>query len=333
MRMSFALLAALSCALATSAVGATDTTYHAAVYSVRDDGTGRRLIGNPEPPIPDARLSPDGRSILFYRSSEGVGALFAADASGANPVRLTPADVSASIYPVAAFSPNGRSVVFTGSVGCGDRCVPRGGLYVVSRNGSGLRRIAENALWPSWAPDSRRLAYRGVGGIFVHDLETGETRLVVRGGGEGDKPIWAPRGDRIAFTTTRRGYGVACFVNADGSRRRCTPGRSLTSLVWSPDGTRVAFRQASPRKLGIVDSYARHVRYLGYHGRDARPAAWSPDGRRLAFWFGTNGLFHGAVRVLGVDNPRRSVPVIDEPNGLRDLVWRGRQLTYVVFEP
>lgn len=333
MKVTVVLLAALSCALATSAVGAIKTTHHAAVYAVRDDGSGRRLIG-PEPPVPDLRLSPDGRSILYYRSADGVGALFAAEASGANPVRLTPPGLSASIYPVAAFSPDGRKVVFTGSVGCGDRCVPRGGLYVVSRDGSGLRRVAENAFWPSWAPDSRRLAYRGVGGIFVHDLQRGQTRLAVRGGGAGDKPIWAPRGERIAFTATRRGYGVACFVNADGSRRRCTRGHSLTSLVWSPDGKRVAFRQATPTRLGIVGSDARRVRYLGYHGRDARPAAWSPDGRRLAFWFGSHSpFFHGAVHVLRIDNPKRSIRVIDEPNGLRDLVWRGRQLTYVVFEP
>ena len=320
MKISLVLLAALSCALATTAVGATETTHHDAVYTVRDDGSGRRLVGHPDPPVGNVRLSPDGRSIVF-----------AAEASGANPVRLTPPDLSASTS-TGKFSPDGRKVLFTGSVSCGERCVPRGGLYVVSRDGSGLRRVAEPAFWPSWAPDSRRLVYRGGGGIFVHDLETGETRLVARGGG-GDKPIWAPRGERIAYTTTKRGYGVACFVNADGSRRRCTRGHSLTSLVWSPDGTRVAFRQATPRQLGVMDSDARRVRFLGYHGRDARPAAWSPDGRRLAFWFGTSGLFHGAVRVLRVDTPRRSIPVIDEPNGLRDLVWRGRQLTYVVFEP
>jgi Tol biopolymer transport system component len=328
------LVAALSGTIAAAMPGATNVSFRAAIYSIRDDGTGRRLIARPEPAVARLVRSADGYSILYARDVNGVVALFAADTFGENAVRLTPPDLSATIYPGGVFSPDGRMIAFSSFVDCGYRCY-HSAIYVVRRDGSGLRLLAENAAEPSWASDSRRLAYGGLRGtygssrgIYVADIESNRRRLVARG--RVDRPVWAPRGERIAYTANLRGYGVACFVNADGSRRHCTRGHSLTSLVWSRDGKRVAFRQANPRRLGFVDSDARHIGYLGDHGRHARPAAWSPDGRRLAFWFGSYGSFGGVVRVLRIAAPERSLRVVNEGGALADLRWRGREISYVV---
>jgi Tol biopolymer transport system component len=322
-----AVLATLSGAVVTTTSGATHTTYRAAVYSIRDNGSERRLIAEPDPPVSTLVRSPGGRSILFTRQIDDKAVLFAAEPSGANAVRLTPPHLSVTtLQPAAAFSPDGRTIAFSSFVICGYRCT-NFTLYVVNRDGSGLRRVADDATWPSWAPDSRRFAYGSPGGIYVHDIESQETKLAARAG---DRPIWAPRGERIAYTG-RRGFSVACFVNADGSRRRCTRGSSLTSLVWSRDGKRVAFREAT-RRLGFVDSDARRIRYLGYHGQHARPAAWSPDGTRLAYWFGSYGSYFGRVNVLRLNAPRRSVQVIDEKDSsLTDVRWRKERITYVAI--
>lgn len=327
MRISLALFAALSFALATSAVGATQTTYRAAIYAIRDDGTNRRLIALPEPAVPYLVRSPGGHSILYTREIDGVWALFAAERSGANPVRLTPPELPVSEYPSGAFSPDGRMIAFSTFVECGYRCYVST-LHVVRRDGSDLRLLAHDAAGPSWASDSRRLAYGGsrlsyglARAIYVTNLETGKTRVVARG--IVNQALWAPRGERIAYWANRRGFGVACFVNADGSRRRCAYGRSATHFVWSRDAERLAFKQAHPRKLAFVDSDARRVRSLGYHGRLAFPAAWSPDGRRLAF---DNGS--GSVLVLGIDRPKDAVNLI--PDLASDVRWRGRELSYVV---
>ena len=303
------------------------TTFRAAVYAVRSDGSGRILIAEPDPPVSNLARSPGGRSILFNRIIDGDVALYAADLSGANAIRLTPKGVSAS-YATAAFAPDGQSIAFTSFVVCGFRCA-RNTLHVVGRDGSGLRVVAEESGWPSWSPDGTRLAYDGRNGISVIDLDTGEATVVApRAGG----PSWAPRGERIAYTAEKGGYGVACFVDADGSDRVCTHGHSLTSLTWSRDGTRVAFRQATPRRLGIVNAFTGRVRSLGYRGRMARPAAWSPDGRRLAYWFGSYGSFAGRVFVLNVAGPRRPRKLFTEPEGwLSDLRWRAGGLTYVAI--
>ena len=324
--------AAMSGTLIAATPAATHLTYRASIYSIRDDGTQRVLIAQPEPAVPDLVRSPGGHSILFTRQVDGVWVLFAADRSGANAVRLTPPELPVGEYPTGAFSPDGRLIAFRRPIECGYRCF-HAKLYVVGRDGGGLRLIAENAASFSWAPDSRRLAYgdpRGRGRlsrtIYVMDVESTETTPVAQGSLHA--PVWAPRGERIAYSANVRGFGVACFVNADGSRRRCTRGRSLTSLVWSRDGRRVAFRQASPRQLGYVDSDARRVRSLGNHGRDARPAAWSPDGKRLLVWSGG-----GRASVLRLAAPRRSMQVIGEDGWISDIRWRRRSITYVASQP
>lgn len=305
------------------------TTFRAAVYAVRTDGSGRVLLAEPDPAVPNLARSRGGRSILFNRIIDGDVALFAADLSGANAIRLTPKGVSAS-FATAAFAPDGRSIAFTSYVVCGFRCA-RYTLQLVARDGSGLRVLAEESGWPSWSPDGTRLAYDGRDGISVLDLRTDETTVVApRPGG----PSWAPRGERIAYYAVEGGYGVACFVDADGSDRVCTHGHSLTSLTWSRDGMRVAFRQATPRRLGIVNPNTARVRYLGYRGRMARPAAWSPDGRRLAYWFGSYGSFSGNVFVLNVAEPRRPRKLFTEGTGwMSDLRWRAGGLTYVAIRP
>ena len=334
-----ALVAALSGVVATETSGATHAPYRAAIYSIRDDGTERRLIARPEPAVPHLVRSPDGRSILYTREVDGLVALFAADTSGENEIRLTPPEMSTQIYPIGAFSPDGRLIAFTSLVECGYRCY-EDGVYLVRRDGSGLRLLAENAAEPSWAPDSRRLVYGGArgtyggsSGIYVIDVESNRRTLVARGSSRAAvaTPLWAPRGERIAYTANIRGYGVACFVNADGSRRRCTGGHSLTWLLWSHDGKWVAFRQATPRRLGFVDPNARRVHYLGNHGRFAHPVAWSPKSRRLAFR--VEFPHYGSVRVLRIAAPKRSFRVIDENNFVSDVRWHGRELSYVVNEP
>jgi Tol biopolymer transport system component len=336
MKRSIALglvAASLAAAVATTATGATGTSYRAAIYSIRDDGTARRLVARPDPPVTSLVRSPGGRSILYVTKVGDDWALFAADTSGTNAVRLSPPGFSASLSQ-AAFSPDGRTIAFSSYFSCDFRCLHYT-LYLVGRDGSGLRELSTStnrAPWPSWASDSHRLTYAGPDGIYVTDLEGDETAVVA--GGFVSRPVWAPRGERTAYTATIGGYGTACFVNADGSRRRCTHGHSLTSLVWSPDGKRVAFHQANPRRLGIVDSYARHVRSLGNLGRQARAAAWSPDGTRLAYWFGIYGSFGGRVVVIRLSRPRLPVLVVDErPGYLSELRWRGRRISYVVQQP
>jgi Tol biopolymer transport system component len=336
-RLPFLVLALLGAfvVVATAAASKTGATsaYRAGIYSVRYDGHDHRVIAVPDPPLNYFIRSPGGRTILFLRQvGEERLALFAADSSGANPVRLTPPEFPESVaLEGSPFSPDGRTIVFTGYTVCGWRCA-RYSLYLVGRDGTGLRLLASGATGPSWAPDSRRLAYMGSAGLYVTDIETGDTTHITKR--YAYSPLWAPRGERIAYSATIGGYGVACFVNSDGSRRRCIHGHSLTNLVWSRNALRVAFRQATPLRLGTVDAGAPHVRYLGNPRSMARPVAWSPDGTQIAFAFGSYGSYSEDIEVRTLKRPRRTVRVVhEERSGLYDIRWRGNRISYVASRP
>jgi Tol biopolymer transport system component len=295
------------------------------IYSVRDNGTDRRLVVQPQIPARWFVRSPGGRSIAYVQEVDGVQALFTADVSGSNPVRLTPPNMT-GIWAYA-FAPNGRFIAFAAREACGDFCQPRLGLFVVDRDGGFLRFLADGSYDPSWSPDSHRIASDSPRGIVVTNIGSGASTVIATGYYV-HSPIWSPRGDRIAYGTSREGYGAACTVAPDGSRKSCTHGRSFKWLVWSPDRRRLAFKQVRPARLGIMDAYARHLRRFAQIDRTTRPVAWSPDGTRLAY---VSGAYWDAVRVMRVGAPQRAaVRVVYEPRTtLTDIRWRGHRISYI----
>ena len=328
-----AALAAVAFAVAASSGAAAERADgpRLAIYDIRPDGTGRRLVALPDPPISNLLRSPDRKRILFARFDEGKSTLYVADLSGANPVRLTP---DSGFYGGAAFSPDGRKVAFSSYTVCGVRCQVSS-LHAVNVDGSDLHRVAERGESPSWSPDGRRLAYRGSSGVHVVRA-TGEDDRVI--GRNGLSPAWAPRGRRIAYIGFRGGYGVPCFVNADGSGRRCLRGLSAVwRFVWSPDAKRVAFAQAPQGWLVVYGADGRVVRRFKDQVNRPRPLAWSPDGRRIAYSYSEP---HDApsqifVRPVARQSSPRRVTSESRDGGFvwqfGEVRWDPGRISYVIY--
>ncbi len=299
-----------------------DNLHRVGVYAVRPDGTGRRRLALPSPPVSEVVRSPDGTRILYTRDADGRRSLFVASVSGEGERRLATPEAGEGIsLQRSAFSPDGRHVAFTTYTGCGWRCYTAA-LSVVNVDGTGLEVIDDRGDAPSWAPDGFRLAYAGRG-IRVYDFRTRRSHSL----GDGYRPIWAPRGDRIAYLVVKRGYGVLCLVNADGSRRRCLLGRTAADVVWSPDAKRVAFNEQGPAWLGVVGADGRGLHLFRDRKNRARPAAFSPDGRRLAYTEGLDAreLFARSVVPPG---PTRQVTVEPAFTHFSGVRWRPGRITY-----
>jgi hypothetical protein len=169
-------------------------------------------------------------------------------------------------------------------------------IYVVNRDGSGLRRVTFNGIFERaarWSPDGTRIAFTGfVGGngdIYTIKADGSDLRRLTTDPARDDDPAWTANGKRIVYD---RGLANNCgpctlrIVGADGTKDRALdvgPGNSI-----SPDvlGDRLAFAND---RTGLYAIYTMvldsgHARRItdGALGWDFEPR-WSPDGTEVLF--------------------------------------------------
>jgi TolB protein len=108
-------------------------------------------------------------------------------------------------------------------------------------------------------------------------------------------PTWAPDGEKIAFTSFRRGVPDIEILSVL-DRRPYTfdrAGGTTGSPAWSPDGSKIAFatsRDGSDTEIYVADWNGKNMRRLTVNKNivDISPT-WSPNGREIAFTSGRNG--------------------------------------------
>lgn len=244
------------------------------VFSMNPDGTGvRRLTTNPEGDRqPD--WSPDGRSIAYTIDKPGAAKNFevarmAADGTGVRRLTTTVAD-EASSQP--SWLPGGRGLLFrrsgpTSRVGSIWQMGPLGENPVV--------RFSPPAppLYPSFAPDRRRVLYSAI------LSPTGDT-------------------DRAIFTLNADGGGLTTLFDVAGAWD--------SAPAWSPDATKVAFESdadvaaGNPERdmeLWVMDADGSDPVQLTRNAVHDEGPSWSPDGRLLAYSRGPDDT-HGDIRVM-----------------------------------
>jgi Tol biopolymer transport system component len=161
------------------------------------------------------QVSPNGRTILFYRTPKGVHdrdhsktSLWAMSATGADPVELRPAGLDGWVFQGhAEWSPNGRQIVMFG----GSRFNPQ--IWVTDSLGRHPSQVTDRGgtnLDPSWSPDGRNIVFVGCpqsfctpGGQEVYTVPaTGGTPVRITDDGFADyDPTFSHNGAELAWLT------------------------------------------------------------------------------------------------------------------------------------
>lgn len=171
---------------------------------------------------------------------------------GGTPVNLTADSPVNDIEP--AFSPDGQSIAFRSAR-------DGGGIFVMTTSGGVPRRVVAGPGWnPSWSPDGRQLLYgrptagvspystaTGVSGLWIADVQTGETRQITPA--YALAPQMSPDGGRVAYWGLGDGTAAGGVqrdiwtIRVDGSDAvRVTNDEAVDwSPVWSPDGRYLYF--------------------------------------------------------------------------------------------
>jgi dipeptidyl aminopeptidase/acylaminoacyl peptidase len=132
-----------------------------------------------------------------------------------------------------------------------------------------------------FSPDRRSLSFRGIGGIHLLDVEATRVRVVhdeVPGepraaGAPAEGPTWSPNGRALLAPRTenretdRRDIELRLIPTDGGAVRRIpfsaeltrllssrpgAPKPTIQSVVWSPDGSRLAFALRATRLESFV---------------------------------------------------------------------------------
>ncbi|MBN1930912.1 MAG: PD40 domain-containing protein [Desulfobacterales bacterium] len=153
---------------------------------------------------------------------------------------------------------------------------------------------------PCWFPNRKKIAYSASdGGIYVAELESGETRRVVEHNRKRPAvtPSVSPNGGKIAFAQFRPPEEkddtdlMICNLNTMETTRLLDQPAIQIWPSWSPDGKRIVYANVHCssecgriiQELWVADSQGRWSRQLLLtHGFSQQPI-WSPDGRRIAF--------------------------------------------------
>ena len=179
-------------------------------------------------------------------------------------------------------------------------------LYVTRSGDAGVPQLANPVqvtsaqgaeLYPTWAPESSRLAYhstvRGIGNadVWVTQLAGGQpvNRTADHEGNDWN-PSWSSDGSQIAFASSRDGGGYFIMSALGGQARRVLT--SWASLLgrpqWSTDGSRLmggVRLEDGSRELQILTLSTRETERVRLQLRSGNAAdlSWSPDERFVAY--------------------------------------------------
>jgi TolB protein len=190
-------------------------------------------------------------------------------------------------------------------------------IYVADYDGANQRRLTVSRqlnLNPSWAPDSRSLAYttyRPNPDIFISRIYEGVMQNPTKGVGTNYVPVFSPDGRQIAFMSARDGNPEIYVMNSDGSnvRRLTNHPAGESSPTWSPSGSQIAFtsdRTGKPQ-IYIVGTDGSNLQRLDIKESEADRPTWAPAPYNEIAYAGrtSSGGFDIVVYELATRTPRK----------------------------
>ena len=221
------------------------------IFVMNDDGSSTRQLTNDTADDTEPRWSPDGKKLVYTSKKDGgtisttgyvTTDLFVINADGSNQVNLTA--TPRSDENSAAWSPDGKRILYNRRDYTSDGRTAGGGLFLVNSDGTGVTRFTLaggpfGSGAAAWSPDGTKVA---VAAFYNNHPQDFSQTVIVIANADGTNvvpitplnttllfnfPAWSPDGKQIIFTMTdnaeswgRVGGGTAYdvgVINTDGT--------------------------------------------------------------------------------------------------------------------
>ena len=186
-------------------------------------------------------------------------------------------------------------------------------LWVADADGENAQAALaspEPVISPVWSSNGQQLAYVSFESrkpvVYVHNVGSGQRRLVANFRGSNSAPAWSPDGRLLAVTLSRDGGSQLYTIPATGGEpRRLTQSNGIdTEPTYSADGSTIYFvsdRGGAPQiyRMGASGGNPARVTFSGSY--NISPSV-SGDGRWLAYISRVGGAFKLHVMELATGN-------------------------------
>ena len=178
-------------------------------------------------------------------------------------------------------------------------------LWVADSDGEGASSALaspEPIISASWSPSGTQLAYVSFESrkpvVYVHNVLTGQRKLVANFRGSNSAPAWSPDGKTLALTLSRDGSSQIYGMDSNGGEpRRLSASSSIdTEPLYTPDGKAIYFvsdRGGGPQiyRMPAAGESAGKAERVSYTGSYNISPSMSPDGKKLAYISRIGGAF------------------------------------------
>ena len=245
--------------------------------------------------------------------SDDSEVLWVVNQDGTDLRRLTPPFPCIDCAESPRFSPDGRTIAFSGF-----DFQQQSDIESIGVDGSDLRPAAcyRCSDVPAWSPNGKRIAAGAIGGkVVISDYPSGRHGRIVPNIKSASGLDWSRDGSRLAYTDDNGRLHVISIDGRDGEQLA----QDASSPRFSPDGRTILFARAQDRGIYLISRGGGRARRIAVGGS----AAWASDGRRIAI-MGGGGPTITIVTLESGETQRLRLPkgVCTGSKYCVDLDWR-----------